>query len=167
MTFAQGKLRFYLLILSEKTPAFMLEMKRILSENQRTTAFRPWGSIFLIIFLDQVTKAVFGTSCNPGIAFGLLQSFGAFNIFVPIIAVSVCIYFLIRQERGIIVFALALIIGGGIANITDRLILGCARDFVDLKFWPSFNLADSAISVGVILIVVKLYKDMYSNDLNH
>ncbi len=125
MTFAQGKLRFSLLI-------------------------------FLIIFLDQITKVVFGTSCNTGIAFGFLRSFGVLNTFVPVIVVSACFYFLLRQERKIVAFALALVIGGGFSNILDRLIIGCVRDFIDLKFWPSFNLADSAVTIGVAIIVFSI-----------
>lgn len=112
--------------------------------------------IFFIIFLDQITKAKFGTSRNAGIAFGLLQSFGAFNTLIAIIVVSICFYFLLAQERKIVAFALALIVGGALSNIFDRLTLGYVRDFIDLKFWPSFNLADSAVTVGISIVVFSI-----------
>lgn len=109
-----------------------------------------------IIFLDQVFKARFASSCNSGIAFGALRSFGVFNVFVPVIVVLTCFYFLLRQERKFLVFALALIVGGGLSNILDRLVIGCVRDFIDFKFWPSFNLADSAVTIGIILLVFSM-----------
>lgn len=112
--------------------------------------------IFLIIFLDQITKAQLGTSCNAGIAFSLFESLGVLNIIIPVIIVLVCFYFLLKQKREIVAFALALIIGGGLSNILDRLIIGCVRDFIDLKFWPSFNLADSAVTIGVSIIVFSI-----------
>lgn len=112
--------------------------------------------IFFVILLDQITKAVFGTSCNTGIAFGFLRSFGVFNTLVPIMVVSACFYYLLRQQRQITAFALAFVIGGGLSNILDRLIIGCVRDFIDLKFWPSFNLADSAVTIGVAIIVFSI-----------
>ncbi len=128
MTFAQGKLRFYLLI-------------------------------FLVIFLDQITKAKFGTSCNTGIAFGLFKNAGVVSLVVPIIIVAACFSFLLKQKEKTLVFSLALIAGGGMSNVIDRLMMGCVRDFIDLKFWPSFNLADSAVTIGVLILVFGVFLD--------
>ncbi len=55
-------------------------------------------------------------------------------------------------------FGWALIIGGGVSNIIDRLIRGCVIDFIDLKVWPAFNLADTAITIGVGILILSLLK---------
>jgi len=116
-------------------------------------------SLFIIpfiIFLDQVSKVRFATSCNTGIAFGLFRDVGVLNIIVPVIVVFTCFYFLLRQQRKIVSFALALLAGGGMSNVIDRLMAGCVRDFIDFKIWPSFNLADSAVTIGVILVIFSI-----------
>lgn len=56
------------------------------------------------------------------------------------------------------IFALALIFGGGLSNLIDRFTRGCVVDFIDVDFWPSFNLADAAITVGVIILVLSMLK---------
>ena len=49
--------------------------------------------------------------------------------------------------------ALGLLIGGSLANLTDRIRLGHVTDFLDLRFWPAFNLADTFIVVGVVVLL--------------
>ena len=112
----------------------------------------PFFVIVLVVLFDQLSKAKFASSYNSGIAFGFFSSLGLLNTVVAIIIVSLCSYFLLREKRETISFALSLIIGGGVSNIVDRLALGGVRDFVDLGFWPSFNLADSAVTIGVVLL---------------
>jgi len=53
--------------------------------------------------------------------------------------------------------ALGLVIGGSVSNLVDRVRLGHVTDFLDLKFWPAFNLADSFIVVGVIILLLALF----------
>jgi len=123
-------------------------------------------AIPFIIFFDQVTKARFASSCNTGVAFGLFGDAGVLNIVAPVFVIGVCLYFLIRElvsrkleiksNDKIVSLALSLIIGGGLANLVDRLMMGCVRDFIDLGFWPSFNLADSAVTAGVALIIFSI-----------
>ena len=52
--------------------------------------------------------------------------------------------------------ALGLLVGGSLANLIDRLRLGHVTDFLDLRFWPAFNLADSFIVVGVAILLAAL-----------
>lgn len=52
-----------------------------------------------------------------------------------------------------------LIISGAVSNLLDRLIFGCVIDFIDLRFWPVFNLADIFICLGAIIIILKLFKN--------
>jgi signal peptidase II len=55
-------------------------------------------------------------------------------------------------------FPLILIFSGAISNLIDRLYFGCVIDFINLKVWPIFNLADIFICVGVFFLIIKFYK---------
>ncbi len=52
--------------------------------------------------------------------------------------------------------ALGLVIGGSVSNLVDRVRLGYVTDFIDLRYWPAFNLADSFIVVGVVILLSTL-----------
>ena len=52
--------------------------------------------------------------------------------------------------------ALGLLIGGSLSNLVDRIRLGHVTDFIDLRWWPAFNLADSFIVVGVVILLVAM-----------
>ena len=72
------------------------------------------------------------------------------------------IYFRIwsKDEKDISLPLFALIIGGALSNILDRIIYGSVIDFINFSFWPAFNIADSAITIGVILLIIKfIHKD--------
>jgi signal peptidase II len=68
------------------------------------------------------------------------------------------VFWLRRADRPLLAVALGLVIGGALGNVIDRLRLGAVADFLDFHLagyhWPAFNLADSAITVGVIALVV-------------
>lgn len=91
---------------------------------------------------------------NSGAAFGILQARGLLFILVAVV-VSAAI---IVSYRRVVVsplpvrVALGLVLGGSIGNLVDRLRLGYVVDFIDLRWWPVFNLADSSIVVGVLLL---------------
>jgi signal peptidase II len=101
---------------------------------------------------------------NPGAAFGILQHKTEFLIVTPLL--FIIFVFLFRREimkyPFIFRLGLALCLGGGAGNLIDRLVnRGCVIDFIDLKFWPLqnfpvFNLADTAISIGAVLIICAL-----------
>lgn len=97
---------------------------------------------------------------NTGAAFGLFQDYSLVLTFVAILAIFAILmlglFFWHRWgaftgEAGRI--ALGLVLGGTTGNLTDRLRFGSVTDFIDFRFWPSFNVADSAISVGIILFI--------------
>lgn len=99
---------------------------------------------------------------NPGAAFSFLSDAAGWQrwLFSAIaVAASVLIVHLLRKHVAETLFcvALALILGGALGNLWDRLRLGEVVDFVQLHYaayyWPAFNLADSAITVGAALIV--------------
>jgi signal peptidase II len=88
---------------------------------------------------------------NRGAAFGLLQDQTAFFILVGLVVISVIVasYRYIPEPSWVLNVCLGLQMGGAIGNLIDRIHVGYVVDFIDLTFWPVFNVADSAICIGV------------------
>ncbi|HZC30367.1 MAG TPA: signal peptidase II [Gaiellaceae bacterium] len=95
---------------------------------------------------------------NSGIAFGLFASATPIVILLTAIAVAWMLYFFARSgaRHPVLPVALGLVIGGSVSNLVDRVRLGHVTDFLDIKFWPAFNLADSFITVGVAILLLAL-----------
>jgi signal peptidase II len=93
---------------------------------------------------------------NTGAAFSLFRSGGpVFTIVAVIVAVGIVgIYGRLASAHLSVLIGLALILGGATGNLIDRVRLGHVIDFIDLGWWPVFNLADSAIVLGVATLVV-------------
>ena len=141
----------------------------------------------IIVILDQVTKAiVLGLlephqavewapflSCvlvfNTGVSFGLFAGETALLRWALIgLALVVSIWlttWLHKEERPVFASALGLILGGALGNVFDRIFRHAVVDFIDLHLggwhWPAFNLADSAITVGVMLYLFTSLRDHY------
>jgi len=130
---------------------------------------------FLILVVDQLTKFFarkIGTSIpiikdilhltfvkNTGIGFGLLQDTNTLFIFVSIIAVGLILYYFHSLPKEAYPrYIMTMIVAGIVGNLIDRASLGYVTDFIDFRVWPVFNIADSAISVGVILLVVYFFR---------
>jgi signal peptidase II len=152
-------------------------------------------TVISIVILDQISKyiikhtmhlydsiPVFGNFFkityieNPGMAFGIQMENKLLFTFFSIVAAVIILIYLIRlpNERFVFRFSLALIMGGAIGNLIDRLFAGRVVDFLDVEFfditipafefifinfpgyaltrWPVFNIADSAVTCGMILI---------------
>ncbi len=95
---------------------------------------------------------------NSGIAFGLFSSATFVVILATSVAVTWMLYFFARSgaRHPVLPVALGLVIGGSVSNLVDRVRLGHVTDFLDVKFWPAFNLADSFIVVGVAILLLAL-----------
>jgi signal peptidase II len=95
---------------------------------------------------------------NSGIAFGLFASATAVVIVLTGFAVVWMLAYFARSgaRHPILPVALGLVIGGSLSNLVDRVRLGYVTDFLDLRFWPAFNLADSFIVIGVGLLLATL-----------
>jgi signal peptidase II len=99
---------------------------------------------------------------NRGMSFGLFNQSGGFNALlfslVAAVIVTVLIYWLSRVESSVLAVAIGLIIGGAIGNVIDRIRLGAVVDFLDFHIgtwhWPAFNVADSAICIGVAVMLL-------------
>lgn len=119
--------------------------------------------IILIIILDQTSKLIVlanavQTFCNTGFAFGIYQ--GVLNGLVAALVLVALILAFYREQKRTVYYSLALIMGGGASNILDRLTRGCVIDFIDLKIWPSFNLADAAITIGTAILIFSIAAEM-------
>jgi signal peptidase II len=95
---------------------------------------------------------------NSGIAFGLFASATSLVILLTGLAVAWMLYFFARSgsRHPVLPVALGLVIGGSVSNLTDRVRLGHVTDFLDFKYWPAFNLADTFIVVGVAALLLAL-----------
>ncbi len=125
------------------------------------------SKLFILRFLKPheslpVVKNIFHITLvlNTGIAFGLFKNQVLFYLILPIAAIIWLLLTLFspqnyQEENGLYFFALSLILSGAIGNLIDRLRLGCVVDFLDFRIWPVFNLADSAITIGVAIIILK------------
>jgi len=98
---------------------------------------------------------------NKGIAFGLLQN----SFFIPevigvLAALGILIFFVrfCKNKKISVKISLMLILAGCIGNLVDRLRYNAVIDFLDFKVWPVFNVADSAICIGVCLLIFGLIK---------
>ena len=92
---------------------------------------------------------------NTGIAFGLWATGGKV---LPALAAACIIALLIWGSRyarhsALVGWALALVVGGALGNMLDRIRLGHVIDFIDLSFWPVFNVADACVVVGALLLL--------------
>ena len=133
---------------------------------------------FVVVMLDQVSKTLalnalddgrvidvvwtlrFARGFNSGMAFSKAEGWGPV---IGVVATVVLVYLLSTLRRAgsaVSATGLALVIGGASGNLVDRLFRGDAWmrgsvvDFIDLQWWPVFNVADSAITVGAVLLVL-------------
>lgn len=129
--------------------------------------------VFTVIALDQATKYLIVKSLthydaievfpflhivnirNTGAAFGMFKNLGSiFFIIISSAAVVFLIYLIVKNAYNL--FGLSLILGGAVGNLIDRLFYGKVVDFIDFSVgsfhWPSFNVADSSLTVGIIII---------------
>jgi signal peptidase II len=97
---------------------------------------------------------------NRGMSFGLFNEAGASWAFVVVAALvsAALLWWLSLPGRGLTALGIGLVLGGALGNVVDRLRFGAVFDFLDFHVagwhWPAFNLADSAITVGVVLLLL-------------
>lgn len=92
---------------------------------------------------------------NSGIAFSLLTGSDVGVIIVTLVVVALVLAYFARQgERRGMWLACGLIVGGALGNLADRVRAGLVTDFIKLPHWPAFNLADAAITLGVLTLFI-------------
>ena len=137
-----------------------------------------WLITLCVIFIDQFTKFVIrvrlavGQSVpvikdvfhvtyvqNTGAGFGILQNQQVLLSWFSIIVIGVILYYYDKALKNDFTLAtVALILGGAIGNLIDRISWRYVIDFIDFRIWPAFNVADEAITIGVIGLVTYLFK---------
>jgi signal peptidase II len=149
---------------------------------ERSLAAGPFQWVALVavaaaaLFADQLTKAlvvrelalgeevdVLGPLAihhvrNTGIAFGLFSGWAGVVTLLGAAAVGWMVWYFARagSRHPILPVALGLLIGGSAGNLVDRIRLGHVTDFLDVPYWPAFNLADTFIVAGVAILLAAL-----------
>ncbi len=143
-------------------------------------------TFLIVVILDQITKFIIRDSFtihqsieviqgifnltyirNPGAAFGMFRDGSElfrqiFFIGTSIVALIMIVYFYHKTVDGLLTkLGFSLIAGGAVGNLIDRIIFGEVIDFIDVYWksyhWPAFNIADSAITIGVGITMYALY----------
>ncbi|MGI8902321.1 MAG: signal peptidase II [Solirubrobacteraceae bacterium] len=146
------------------------------SPKLRGAAFARAGAVLVVVLaLDQATKHVlvgaiavgqerklllgirFVHVRNSGVAFGFFSGGGALVLIFTLVALGVLIgYFLLRSDRRLLWLPTGMLIGGALGNLIDRLAHGAVTDFIKLPLWPAFNVADTSITFGVLILLYVL-----------
>ena len=138
-----------------------------------------FSAALIVAVLDQLTKFFIRTNfklgesapiiknvfhltyvTNTGAAFSIFQGFNSFFIIFLVIVIGVIIYYIknIKENEKRMQLAIGLFLGGTIGNLIDRVSIGAVTDFLDFRIWPVFNIADSAVTISVILLIILLWK---------
>jgi signal peptidase II len=146
------------------------------------TTHQGWARATLVagvtVAADQATKAIVRDSVrsgerrellgfldlvhvqNDGVAFGALAGGGTVvAVIVAAALAGLLAYFALHAARPLVWLPTGLLLGGALGNIIDRARFGAVTDFLKLPGWPAFNLADTAITVGVVLLVVVIERN--------
>ena len=140
---------------------------------------------FVVLVLDQVTKLAVAANMqlyqsiqvlpffnltyvhNTGAAFSFLSEAGGwqrwfFAVLAFVISVVITVWLVrLKRHETLLAVSLALVLGGAVGNLIDRLAYGYVIDFLDVYYqdwhWPAFNIADSAITIGVALMIAESF----------
>ncbi|MCW9015069.1 MAG: signal peptidase II [Gammaproteobacteria bacterium] len=160
--------------------------------EQQTNTIKQWAWIsLLVILLDQASKLaadaylnyhqpvsiipMFNLTLmyNKGAAFSFLSNAGGWQRwFFIVVSLTISIVLIVwlsklKTSQKLQTTSIALILGGAIGNLIDRSIYGYVIDFIDVFYqqhhWPAFNIADSAITIGAILLIIDSFKNHEQN----
>jgi signal peptidase II len=131
--------------------------------------------VLCVVVVDQVSKAIVVDQIprgdrravfpgvelvhvrNRGIAFGLLDGRSIALTALTIAALALLVgYFALHTDRALLWLATGLLLGGALGNLLDRVRDDAVTDFIDLPLWPAFNVADMAITAGVLVLLAAL-----------
>jgi signal peptidase II len=150
------------------------------------TAGRGWSRaglvLGLVLVVDQLTKKLVKASIVPGerdgvfpgvelvhvknrgVAFGALDGKGIVIVIVIAALAGLLVWFALHARRPLVWLPTGLLLGGALGNIVDRIRDGAVTDFVKLPAWPAFNVADMAITAGVITLLIVLERRDAADD---
>jgi signal peptidase II len=140
-----------------------------------STALRTALVAAIVIAADQATKALVRSeitrfeeldvvlgiklihTSNTGVAFSMFSGGGPIVVVIAIIALGALLaFFVTHLHRRLIWLPTGLLLGGAAGNLVDRIRLGAVTDFVKLPHWPAFNVADIAVTSGVLVLIYVL-----------
>ncbi len=145
-------------------------------ESRSRALLKKWWPVLtialLIIVLDQITKLIITSTLvpgeswlsespvqvtyvrNSGSAFGFFRNQTFPLIVASFIAIGFILYYFRNTVKppAIVIIALGMQLGGALGNLIDRIRLGYVVDFIDFRFWPIFNAADSSISISLVML---------------
>ena len=143
--------------------------------TRRSAVLRAFAAAIAVLAADQATKALVRGSIgraeridvlpgldlvntrNSGVAFGFFSGGGAVVAVIAALALAaLLVFFATHLSRPLVWLPTGLLIGGAGGNLIDRAREGAVTDFVDLPLWPAFNLADAAITIGVLTLLYVL-----------
>jgi signal peptidase II len=143
--------------------------------THRGAVLRALAVAVLVLAADQATKAIVRGSIgraeridvlpgldlvntrNSGVAFGFFSGGGTVVAVVAALALlALLVFFATHLTRPLVWLPTGLLIGGAVGNLIDRAREGAVTDFVDVSIWPAFNLADTAITIGVLSLLYVL-----------
>jgi signal peptidase II len=143
--------------------------------SPRRTLLRTALVAVAVVAADQVSKAIVRSSIGPfdtihvlpgltlvrarnsGVAFSMFSGGGTVVVLVAVLALGALLAFFVTNiHRRLVWLPTGLLLGGAAGNLIDRLRHGGVTDFIHLPHWPAFNLADMAITVGVVVLVLVL-----------
>lgn len=150
--------------------------------RRRLMKFLLPGVALVTLLIDRISKRVvmaslrLGESWNPvaalepyvsftyvtntGAAFGLFPNYGTlFMVIAVVVVVTILLYYRhLPSDQWLVQTSLGLQLGGALGNLVDRFLYGHVIDFIDFKVWPVFNLADSAVVVGAVILAYYLLR---------
>ena len=153
------------------------DLGKFFKKNKKPILF--FLPVLIVFFFDQLTKLSIRANFslgeswsifpnffsltyiqNTGAGFGLLRGFNLVLIFISILVMGVIMYYYreVKVKEKWLLLSMGLIFGGAFGNLIDRIAYGFVVDFLSFIFWPAFNIADMAISVGVIGLVIYFWK---------
>lgn len=162
-------------------PAMTARLSNPFNDRRNLLLLSFWA---VILAFDQITKAVVRNTMyvgesipadapvrftyvqNTGSAFGLFANQTFVLTIAAVVGVIVIAFVLVRQGRAsnLLAISLTMQLAGAIGNLIDRISYGYVVDFVDFRFWPVFNVADSSITIGFILLAAALLFSKDSKD---
>lgn len=138
-----------------------------------------FSTALIIILIDQITKFLVKNAFqlnqtfpiinnifhltyinNTGAGFGILKAQALILIFISIFVIGILLYNFdkIKNNETLLQILAGFVLGGTIGNLIDRLAYGHVIDFLDFQIWPIFNFADSFVTIGVIGLIIYLWK---------
>ena len=138
-----------------------------------------FSTALIVVLMDQLTKLLIKQNLklnqsipiikntlhltyttNTGSAFGLFKGVNFIFILISITVIILIFYFIkyIKENEKMLQFSVSLLLAGTIGNLIDRLVYSSVIDFIDFRIWPVFNIADSAVTISVLLLIVLLWK---------